>query len=72
MEYTDEELLADLREVAEHIGSTPTQSAFDLLHALKDVESDHRISAECGVRGSNPHSEGTGSIPVKLSFSPSL
>ena len=44
--------------------------SFDLLHALKDVESDHRISAECGVRGSNPHSRGTGSIPAKLSFSP--
>jgi len=34
------------------------------------VESGHRISAECGVRGSNPHSRGTGSIPAKLSFSP--
>ena len=32
-------------------------------------ESDHRISAERGVRGSNPHSSGTGSIPAKLSFS---
>jgi len=42
----------------------------DLLHALKDVESDHRISAECGVRGSNPHSRGTGSIPGELSFPP--
>lgn len=28
MVYTDKELLADLRDVAEHIGSTPTQSAY--------------------------------------------
>ena len=42
----------------------------DLLHALKDVESHHGMSAERDVRGSNPHSRGTGSIPAKLSFSP--
>ena len=46
------------------------QQSIDLLHALKDVESDHRISAEHGVRGSNPHSRGTGSIPGELSFPP--
>lgn len=44
--------------------------AIDLLHALKDVESDHRISAKCSVQGSNPHSRGTGSIPGELSFPP--
>jgi len=40
----------------------------DLLHALKHVESDHRISAKRGVRGSSPHSEGTGDTPGELSF----
>ena len=43
--------------------STGVESNFDLLHALKDVESDHRISAECGVRGSDKvleHSSLTG------------
>ena len=42
----------------------------DLLHGLKDVGSDHRISAERGVRDSNPYSRGTGSIPEELSFPP--
>lgn len=44
--------------------------SLDLLHALTDVESDHRISAECGVRGSTPHSEGPGDTPGELSFPP--
>ena len=47
-----------------------SERKLDLLHALKDVESDHRISAERGVRGSNPHSRGTGSIPGEISFPP--
>ncbi|MEF8864010.1 MAG: hypothetical protein V5A39_15030 [Haloarculaceae archaeon] len=58
------------------VETTPARSypvrilSFDLLHALKDVESDHRISADRGVRGSNPHSRGTGDTPEELSFPP--
>jgi hypothetical protein len=40
----------------------------DLLLDVNAEESDHRISAGYGVQASNPHSEGTGDTPGKLSF----
>ncbi len=43
---------------------------YDNLRALKDMESDQRISAGCSVQDSNSHSQETGSIPVELSFPP--
>ncbi|MFQ3318353.1 MAG: hypothetical protein ACI8UR_000862 [Natronomonas sp.] len=47
-------------------------SGIDLLHGLEDVESDHRISAERDVRGSNPHSRGTGKYRRNARFLPCI
>jgi hypothetical protein len=61
-----------IAEMIDEIEQETESLLIDLLHALKDVESDHWISATCGVHGSTPHSEGPGSIPRELSFPPSL
>ncbi|SEP32284.1 hypothetical protein SAMN05216388_10862 [Halorientalis persicus] len=55
------------------MGSHKSVESRDLLHGLKAVASGHRVTAlpNQGIPA-NPHSEGTGSIPVKLSLSPSL
>jgi len=46
------------------------RGCIDLLHALKDVESDHRISAWSKPSRFQPALKGTGDTPGDLSFPP--